>query len=259
MNFQNRKRMKEHICPLRNQILSIRQQDNVIMRILEQRFSNILPLAMREANIDMWIILCQEDDYDPVFKTMIPLNCWAPILQMLVFFDRGDGDIEKINISMTDTRGLFESPWDGRNYWEQWRVLNEVIQHRDPKKIGSNIGRVQWAAGGLTHNLYQQFISAIEEKYRARVVDAERICSRWLMTFSELEKEIYQQVVKIAHQIIAAWFSRKYITPVVTTTEDLERTYWQIVLDYNLDISFTPFFRIIRSNAEQASHPPNLR
>ena len=50
----------------------------------------------------MWLILCQEDDLDPVFKTMIPMNTWTPILQMLIFFDRGaDQGIERINLSMT--------------------------------------------------------------------------------------------------------------------------------------------------------------
>ncbi len=240
---------------IKNQVLSLKEQSQVIKKILEQRYLKVLPVAMREADIDMWIILCQEDDYDPVFKTMMPFNCWAPILQMLVFFDSGEGEIKKLNISMTDTQGLFETPWKGRNHWEQWDFLSEVIRQRDPKKIGLNIGKIQWAAGGLTHNLYQQFMNTIDEKYRERIVDAEKICTRWLMTYSELEKEVYQHVVKIAHQIIASCFSRVNITPGVTTTTDLEWTYWQMAADHTLDISFTPFFRIIRSNADQALYP----
>ncbi len=238
-----------------NPILSLRKQDELIYKILEQRFTTILPAAMREAGIDMWVILCQEDDPDPVFRTMIPFNCWTPILQMLVFFDRGDKGIERLNISMTDTQGLFESPWKGHNYWEQWDALAQIIRERQPQKIGLNIGSIQWAAGGLTHNLYQQFTQAIGAEWSEKIVDAEKVCTRWLMTYSDLELELYPYIVSIAHQIMAKCYSRETIIPGVTTTVDLEWTYWQMVNDLGLEVSFKPFFRIIRSNAAQAIHP----
>ena len=71
------------------QILPVRQQAEVVRGILRQRLEHILPAAMRQAGLDMWLILCQEDDYDPVFKSMVPLDTWAPILQMLIFYDQG--------------------------------------------------------------------------------------------------------------------------------------------------------------------------
>lgn len=236
-------------------ILPLRKQDDLIYKILEQRFETILPLAMREAGIDMWVILCQEDDHDPVFRTMIPFNCWTPILQMLVFYDRGEQGIERINLSQTNMMGLFDSPWTGRNHWEQWGFLAEMIRQRNPQKIGLNIGKIQWAAGGLTYNLYQQFVEAIDPQYRERIVDAEAACTRWLETYSDLEVEYYPYVVDIAHQIIAHCFSREAIIPGVTTTIDLEWEYWQTANDLGLEVSFKPFFRILRSNADQQKQP----
>lgn len=240
-----------------NRILPLREQDKLITKILEQRFETILPAAMREAGLDMWIILCQEDDPDPVFKTMIPMNCWTPILQMLVFFDRGTEGIERINLSMTDMHGLYHSPWKGLNYWEQWPLLAEAIRERNPQKIGLNIGKIQWAAGGLTHNLYQQFMDAIDPLFRERVVDAETTCTRWLMTLSDIEVEIYPHIISIAHQVIAKCYSQETLIPSVTTTDDLEWAYWQMVNDLGLEIAFKPFFRIIRSKADQQVHPLN--
>jgi hypothetical protein len=75
------------------------------------------------------------------------------------------------------------------------------------------------------------------------------------MTFSEKEKEIYPHVISIAHQVIARCFSRLSVAPGVTTTTDLEWTYWEIVKGLGLDTSFKPFFRIIRSSAEAEKHP----
>jgi hypothetical protein len=108
---------------------------------------------MRAAGIDMWLVICQEDDYDPVFRTMVPLRTWAPILQMLVFYDRGIQEgIERINISMTDLGSLYAKPWNGQDQSEQFPFLAKIIAERNPKQIGINIGSTEWAAGGLTHN-----------------------------------------------------------------------------------------------------------
>src|SRR5258708_29393646 len=136
------------------QVLPVRQQDGLITRCLRERFEHILPVAMREAGLDMWLILCQEDNPDPVFRTMLPMNTWTPILQMLIFYDPGPGQpIERINLSMTGTGDLFQRPWSGRGSEEQWQLLAEIVAQRDPQRIGINIGQVAWAAGGLTPNL----------------------------------------------------------------------------------------------------------
>ncbi len=238
------------------QIIPARAQDEVIRRILRRRMDTILPEAMRRSNLDMWLVICQEDDYDPVFKTMIPMNTWAPILQMLIFIDRGAGlGIERINLSMTDTGDLYDRPWRGTRHEEQWKLLGEIIQARQPQRIGINIGRVNWAAGGLTYNLYYQLKEALPGGYPERLVSAEEACTHWLMTLTEDEIEIFSHVAKIAHWIIRQCFSRRMVTPGVTTTDDLEWTYWQYSLDLGLELSFKPYFRIIRCNREKLLHP----
>jgi hypothetical protein len=240
-------------------ILPVREQDRVIYRILSKRLDTILPVAMREAGIDMWLILCQEDDPDPVFRTMLPMNTWTPILQMLVFHDRGAEGVERINLSMTNTVGLYQSPWKGTNQEEQWQMLGHLVQERKPHRIGINIGSVAWAAGGLTHNLYTQLQRALPQEYVNRLVSAEAACTRWLMTLSEEELEIYPYVVSIAHRIIAECFSRDTVMPGVTTTEDLEWAYWQRCVDLGLELAFKPFFSIIRSDEARAVHPVDDR
>lgn len=93
------------------QILPMRERANVINGILEKRLATILSQAMRETGLDMWLILCQEDDLDPVFTTLIPMDTWCPILQMLVFYDRGgDEGVERINLCRTNTHGLYDAP-----------------------------------------------------------------------------------------------------------------------------------------------------
>jgi hypothetical protein len=242
------------------QVLPVRQQDAIITRCLRERFEHILPLAMREAGLDMWLIVCQEDNPDPVFKTMLPMNTWTPILQMLIFYDPGPGQpIERINLSMTDTGDLFQRPWSGRRSEEQWLLLAEFVAQRDPKRIGINIGQVNWAAGGLTHNLYQQLTRALPGDYAARLVSAEAACERWLMTLCDTELELYPHLAALAHQIIADCFSSRHIMPGLTTTDDLEWAYWQTCGDLGFEQAFKPYFRVIRAAAEQARWGSDLK
>jgi hypothetical protein len=71
--------------------MPMRQRAEVIHRLLKERLATVLPRAMRETGFDMWLFVCQEDNLDPVYTTMIPMDAWRPILQMLVLCDRGEG------------------------------------------------------------------------------------------------------------------------------------------------------------------------
>jgi Xaa-Pro aminopeptidase len=240
--------------------LSIRKQAEISMTFLRKRLQTILPTAMREGGIDMWLVLCQEDNPDPVFNTLIPLNTWTPILQMMVFYDRdAEKGVEMINLSMTNTYDLYDRPWRGVRFEEQWVELVKIIQERDPRAIGVNTGSVNWSAGGLTHNLYQQLTNALPEKYVKRLCSAEITSTRWLMTLSEEELDFFPHLVSLTHHIIADCFSRVHIIPGVTTTDDLEWAFWQKSSDLGLGISFKPFFNLVRSQAEQACHPVDDR
>ena len=60
---------------LPKRVLPMRKRAEIIDLALKKRLDTIVPAAMREAGIDMWLVLCQEDDLDPVFRTLIPMNC----------------------------------------------------------------------------------------------------------------------------------------------------------------------------------------
>jgi Xaa-Pro aminopeptidase len=236
-------------------VIPVRQQADIIADILRKRLDGILPAAMREAGVDMWLIICQEDDYDPVFRSMVPMNTWAPILQMLIFYDPpGGGVVERINLSMTDTGDLYQRPWSGRDSTEQWQLLSRLIQARDPRRIGINTGAIQWSAGGLTHNLYNQLVSQIPPKYVDRLVSAEPVATRWLATLSDEEIELYPHVIDVARRLIERCYSREAIIPGVTTTQDLEWFYWQACADLGLPVSFKPFFNLVRGSALQQQY-----
>jgi hypothetical protein len=127
-------------------VLSIRDRANLVFQITQKRLEHLIPKIMRQTGFDMWIIACNEDNLDPIFKTMIPYENWCPITQIIVFFDRGkEKGVERLNVSRTDTMGLFENVWDSAA-WDtqkkesQWACLGRIVRERDPKRIGINEG-----------------------------------------------------------------------------------------------------------------------
>ena len=239
------------------QVLPMRKRCEVINGILRKRLDTILPMVMRETGFDMWLIICQEDNLDAVFETMMPMDTWTPILQMLVFYDRGEEGIERINLSRTKTHDLYDVPYTVQMPDPQWAWLREVVEARDPKRIAINQGDVIWAADGLTATLKDRLIATLPEKYVDRLESGEDLCRRWLETLTEDELEIYPHVVSVSNSIRREVYSRKTITPGVTTTDDLRWAWWQRCADLGLTLdSNGNHFEIMRSDAMREKYGP---
>lgn len=235
------------------QVLPMRQRAEMVNHLLARRLETVLPEAMRATGIDMWLVVCQEDNLDPVFTTLIPMDTWCPILQILVFFDQGtEKGVERINISGTNTHDLYDRPYRGQLVSEQWPLLCQIIRERNPKKIGINIGSTEWAAGGLTHNLYQQLVEKLPAEFVPRLTSAEALATRWLANLSDDEVALYEHVARVAHAIIAECYSARAIVPWVTSARDLDWHYWQRSADLGMELAFEPSFNIVRNQAQQA-------
>jgi Xaa-Pro aminopeptidase len=231
-------------------ILPIRARAEFVYDITQKRLSTLLPRLMRETGLDMWIITGNEDNHDPIFWTMMPYKNWSPITQILVLYDRGpDLGVERLNVSRTNTQGLFENAWDAaawdaRREESQWDCLGRIVRERDPRRIGINEGEIQWAAGGLTVALKRKLVAAIGPEYASRLESAEPLATLWAETLLEEEIDVWERAVAVSHEIIAEMFSSAVATPGLTTTEDLRYYYWQRVADLGLDIAFMPFVSI---------------
>jgi hypothetical protein len=122
-------------------VLGIRERVDLVNTITLKRLDLLVPKFMRETGLDMWIITCNEDDLDPIFKTMIPYGNWCPITQIIVFFDRGpEKGLERLNVSRTGMPGFFERVWDSAAWDDekkesQWVCLGRIVRERRPEVI----------------------------------------------------------------------------------------------------------------------------
>jgi Xaa-Pro aminopeptidase len=202
-------------------ILTLRAQAAVYDSWLRTRLERILPELMRAEGLDMWLVICRENNEDPAFFSLVPFtSLYASRTSMLVFFDRGAEGIERLTVSRSGIGQFYRGVWDPDKI-DQWVRLAEIIKERNPKKIGINESDTFNYGDGLTSTLKKKLLAALPPEYAQRLQSAERLAIRWLERRSPEELEVYPQIVAIAHGIIAQAFSRAVITPGITTTDDV--------------------------------------
>jgi hypothetical protein len=233
-------------------ILSQRDQARVIDELLEDRLRTTLPALMRREGYDMWVIISREYNEDPVIETLLPATWMAARrTTMLVAFDRGaDKEMEFLAVARYDVGKTFKRAWDPDANPDQWAQLGKIIAERNPKKIGVNKAPSYGHADGLTSNDYDNLIKVLPKNLQTKVTSAEKLAVSWLETRTEKEMAIYQQICRIAHDIIQEGFSDSVIQPGVTTTEDVVWFYRERIKELKLDTWFHPSVSIQRNEAE---------
>ncbi len=202
-------------------ILTLRQQAAVYNDWLKNRLDRILPELMRQEGFDMWLVICRENNEDPVFSSLVPFtNLYASRTSMIVFFDRGAEGVERLTVSRSNIGTFYKSAWEPDKI-DQWVRLGQIVKERNPKKIGINESEVFNYGDGITASLKAKLMTSLPPEFVPRVKSSERLAVRWLERRSPEELEVYPQIVAIAHGIIAEAFSRAVIQPGITTTDDV--------------------------------------
>lgn len=237
-------------------ILPLQIRAQVIDRLFKEKVETILPELMRNAEIDMWIVMAREYNEDPVIRTMLPAIWHAARRRtILVMYDPGNGKpIETLAVARYDVGEVFKKSWDKEKQPDQWARLIEVIEKKNPTKIGLNMSEYYGQADGLTHYEYEAFYNKLPKKYQNRVESAEKLAVGWLEYRTSSEMSIYQQIVKIAHEIIGEGFSDSIIQPGVTSTEDVVWWYRERIKELKLDTWFHPSVSIQRADSTQFEH-----
>ena len=219
-------------------ILTLREQNTFYNASLKVRLEQIVPEIMREEGIDLWLVICRENNEDPVYRSLVPFTTlYASRLQILVFHDRGAAGFERFSVNFRQMGEWYKSVWDPAKM-DQWARLAEVIRERNPKVIGIDESPEDQYGDGLSASLKAQLVKAIGPEYAKRLESAERVAVRVLERRTPDELTLYPPVVAIAHAIIAEAFSNQVITPGVTTTDDV--VWW--MRQRSLELGFVNWF-----------------
>lgn len=242
----------EQAAPALPRILAPRERAELENRILAERLDTIIPQIMREEGIDLWLLVAREYFEEPVVATMLDAeNMHARRRTILVFHDPGEGKpVERLTVSRYGLGGLFAPTWDPDKQPDQWQAVAELIAAKDPANIAINSSDLYQFADGMTLSQYDKFMQALPPAMHDRVVSGENLAIRWLETRTAAEMALYPSVVRIAHAVIGEAFSRRVITPGVTTAEQVQWWYRDRLMALGLDPWFHPSVAIQRQGAK---------
>lgn len=202
-------------------ILPLREQEKIKNRWLEERLDTVMPDVMNRSDFDMWLIICNEYNEDPVLMSMLPATSMgARRLTILVFAKNDDGTIDRFSVDRYGQGKFFETQWKPDKEG-QWDCLARIIKERDPQKIGVNHSRTFAFGDGMSYSTAALLNDALGEEYMGRCASAENLAVGWLETRTDSELTAYPTLVKMGHALIAEAFSSKVIQPGVTTTQDV--------------------------------------
>ncbi|MDB4715418.1 aminopeptidase P family protein [Flavobacteriaceae bacterium] len=232
------------------QILPLKDRAAIIDEIQKDRLENLLPRLMEEADLDMWVLITREYNEDPIIKTLLPPTWLNARRQTILVFsrDKNSGEISSAAITRYPFGKNIPSIWNKEKQPDQWQALADYIVSINPKNIGVNISKSYALADGLVKTDYDELIQVLPDTYKSKVVSAEKLAVGWIETRTPKEMIIFEDLVRITHQIIAEAFSNKVITPGETTTDDVVWWLREKVLDLGLTTWFHPTVDVQRAD-----------
>lgn len=225
-------------------ILPLREQAEIIEKMLRWKKENFLPELMQEKSADMWIVT--EDDRD-IYLGLVPayddgLIRRFPYFQVFCLSEEA-GKFEQISIGNMDDIEEWGPLFPGQvfSYEESLESLVSIIEKRDPQKIAMNMGKTP------------ALVKALGE-YASRLVSGEDLQNRWIEYRTPQQIDTYETIVGLTHDILAEAFSNKAITPDVTTTTDVDWWVKQKLHDLGFQDVFGPTVMVWRSQDENEKY-----
>ena len=209
-----------------------RRRFETMRRIRLDKFELVLPQAMRENGIDMWIVAMKQNHPDPLWEDLG--GGFIGPAGYFVFADRGD----RIEKAVFDIDGL---ELEGRGGYELVNPkvdLKSFVRERDPKRIGVNMSDDIGAADGLTYTHHQLLVKTLGEPYGSRLVSAERLVSDFRSRRVASEIVAFGEAAHLARELAERALSSEVVTPGRTTLEDVAWWLQDRLLERGLAPSF---------------------
>jgi Xaa-Pro aminopeptidase len=179
------------------------------------KFEQILPLAMRNAGIDMWIVAVKENHREPLWDDLG--RGYVTGIGYYVFTDRGD----RIERAALGPSGYMVEQSGAYDIFAPASTLASFVKERNPKRIGVNMSDEIGPADGLSYAMHQHLVKTLGEPFAARFVSAERLVSEFRSRRVASEFVAFGEAAGIAIQLAERALSNEVITPGKTTLEDV--------------------------------------
>jgi len=177
---------------------------------------------MRAANIDAWIILTREGNFDPLSEDFgFHLGRGA-----LVFWDQGGERVERwalvtsLDVVPLRDTGIYDrvATFERNESFEDG--LRSLLSELDAQRIGVNTSETNGIADGLSATYLEVLKRALGDK-ASRIMSAERAVLSFRSKRLASEVELYRKAALDTHEIIMEALTGDFIRPGITTQRAL--------------------------------------
>jgi Xaa-Pro aminopeptidase len=231
------------------QIDSAKAGAEILHLIRKEKFDLILPGAMRDNNVDMWIHVIRTANPDPMEWYFGSASGY------IIFTDRGGNRIERAILGGGGSSDLYD-------LFASSDTLKAFVAERDPKKIAVNTSAWLAMADGISHSEYLKLENILGSKYSRRIVSAENVITDFIVRRVQREIVAFANASEMHRQILERALSNEVITPGVTTLGDVG--WWVqdqlrtqgLLKNYSMKIRYP---RVLYSVKSQPIEEPNVR
>ncbi len=193
-----------------------RQRWEQLCQIRKDKLDLILPEAMRENDIDMWIVASREGHDDP--NAMLLGGGYVGDIGYYVFTDPGKGRVERAAF------GIGGAAFDQCRLYDVRKSpaeLKAFVQQHNPRRIGINVASEIGTADGLSHGLHERLRETLGPDLSSRLVSAEKLVSDFRSRHTATEVAAFARAGEYSRTIAERALSSEVITPGKTTTGEV--------------------------------------
>ena len=210
-----------------------RRRWEIQRQIRLDKFEQVLPNAMRDHDIDMWIVAVKENHYDPLWNDLG--QGYVSGIGYYVFTDRGGDRIERAALGPS---GYMLSESGAYDIIAAASTLAAHVKERNPKRIGLNMSDEIGPADGLSVTMLAHLKKTLGDTFAARFVSAERLVADFRSHRVASEIVAFGEAANIAIRLTERALSNEVITPGKTTLEDVAWWLQDRLLDRGLGSEF---------------------
>ena len=186
--------------------------------IRKERVRKLLPEAMRRAGVDAWVVVCRENDNDPLALHVGGENAGGAVAFLFLL---GENGLRAIALSPVGEAtalkdvGLHDEVVVLERGTTVWDEAAKHLRAAAPKKIAVNSSAMT-VADGLSHTQRGQLEKALGPDLAGRLVPSEELVVEWLSV--KLPQEV--EILRRAAALTAALEIEAYETVVPGKTRD---------------------------------------
>lgn len=195
--------------------------ENPWPKIRKMRIQELLPAAMERAKVDVWMVICRENNNDPMALHIGGENAGGTSFYV---FHHSENKIRSVvfssfgEVTALTELDLHDSIVSITRDKNVYQLATDFVKTLNPEHIAINMSTSNSTADGLSHSQYKKLSDSFGDPWKNKLVSSEELVYEWLSI--KLPEEI--EIMRKAAEITAHWEVEAYKMVIPGKTTDAE-------------------------------------